>query len=90
MGSSARLAVKVTPKASRTEVGDWTPEGLLRIKVQAPPEDGLANAAVCELLAQALGLPKRSVTLVQGASSRQKQIQIEGLTLEQVRERLRP
>ena len=64
------IAVRVTPKASRNAVeraGDT-----IRIRVTAPPEDGKANAAVQKLLAKALGVAKSRLTLVRGASSRDK------------------
>lgn len=71
----ADLAVRVTPKASRNAVED-TPEGL-RVYVTTVPEDGKANAAVCKLLASALGVAKSRLTLVRGATSRDKVFRIE-------------
>lgn len=66
----AEISVRVTPKASRNAVereGD-----MIRVRVTAPPEDGKANAAVLRLLAKSLGVAKTRLTLVRGATSRDK------------------
>lgn len=65
-----RLAVRVTPGA-RVEVLEIA-AGRLLAKVRAKPEDGKANAAVLELLASALGVPKSRCRLLRGATSREK------------------
>jgi uncharacterized protein (TIGR00251 family) len=57
----------------------------LRVKLNAPPVDGAANAALCEFLAQALGVRKSAVTLIAGQTSRRKVVRVEGVTAEQVR-----
>jgi uncharacterized protein (TIGR00251 family) len=76
-----RLALRVTPKARREAIGSVVerPDGArLDVAVNAPPEDGKANAAVVVLLAKALGVAKGNVRVVQGASSRQKLVLITG------------
>jgi len=60
----------------------------LKVKVHAPALEGRANDELCEFLAGALGLKRNAVTLVQGPKSRQKLVQVDGLSLEQVRARL--
>lgn len=68
------IALRVTPKASRnviTRDGDD-----LRIYVTTVPENGKANTAVTKLLAKALGIPKSSLTLIRGETSRDKVFQI--------------
>jgi uncharacterized protein YggU (UPF0235/DUF167 family) len=56
--------------------------------VTAAPDEGKANAAVCKLVADALGVPKTSVSVVRGHAARTKQLEIATLTSEQVAERL--
>lgn len=73
--SEGRLAVRVTPGA-RTEMLEVT-DGRLLAKVRARPEDGKANAAVLELLAQALGVAPSRLELLRGATSRDKMFRIE-------------
>lgn len=80
------LPVRVTPRSSRTKL---TREGeSLHAWVTAAPADGQANAAVCELVAEALGIAKSRVSLARGATSRSKTLRVEGLSLEEVLDRL--
>lgn len=81
------LRVKVQPRASLTAIGE--PAGdFLKVRVTAPPVDHAANEAVLDLLADRLGLRRGAVRLLRGATSRQKVVQITGLTPEQVLARL--
>lgn len=84
------VRVRVTPKSSRDEVGgiETTAQGAaLRIRVRAVPDKGEANAAVTATLADWLGVPKSTVTLVSGSAARIKGIAIAG-DGEQLRARL--
>ncbi len=85
---SARLAVRVHPGARRPGLAGWMDDGTLKVAVAAPPEGGRANAAVVALLAAALGVPRRQVSVARGASSRGKTIEIDGLDGAEVRRRL--
>ena len=67
-----RLQVRVTPRASRDAVEGLDPDGVLKVRVTAPPADGAANAAVSKLLARALDVPQRDVVLLSGTSGRLK------------------
>lgn len=73
-----RFSVHVQPRAARTEVRG-VHNGALRVRVQAPPVDGAANAALVELLAGSLGVPRRSVRVVSGETARLKVVDIEGV-----------
>lgn len=74
LAASGRIAVRVTPGASRDAV---TIEGdAVHARVTAPPADGAANDAVLHLLAAALDRPRRDLTLLRGAASRVKLIGI--------------
>jgi len=76
------VAVRVTPRGGRDDIdgletlSDGRP--VLKVRVRAIADGGEANRAVMELLAKALGVPKRNVRLLSGATSRQKQIAIDG------------
>ena len=49
------------------------------MRLQAPPVDGAANAALVELLAESLGVPRRAVRIVAGESSRSKTVDVDGV-----------
>lgn len=83
----AELRVKVVPGSSRNQIAGWHGGGL-RIKVQAPAENGKANRAVIELLAEATNMPRTSLSISSGETSPHKVICWEGVTDEHVRELL--
>ncbi len=73
------LTVKVVPGSSRTEVvGRY--DGMLKIKVAAPPEQGKANKMLIAFLAKMLGIRKNEVHITSGQTSSIKQIRCEGVT----------
>jgi uncharacterized protein len=82
---SARIKIHVQPRASRTEVTGMHGDSV-RIRLAAPPVDNAANEALIAFVAEKLGLPKRQVRLAAGATSRQKQLEIAGITPERARE----
>ncbi len=69
------LALKATPKASRNEIVGVRNHALI-VKVTAAPDKGNANAAIIELIAKSLGVPKSAVELKSGATSRNKVVQL--------------
>jgi len=73
--SEGRLAVRVTPGA-RVEALEISGDRLLA-KVRAKPEDGKANAAVLALLARALNVATSRLSLLRGATSREKLVKLE-------------
>ena len=85
--SGVNFAVKVHPRAKKNaitgEVGD-----ALKVALTAPPVDGKANAACIEFFAKLLKVPRSSVTIASGQSSRNKVIRVTGLSAEEVRKRL--
>lgn len=83
-----KLAIKVRPGARGDEIVARDDDGTLRIQVSAPAEDGRANRAVEALLAEAVGLPKRAVSVVQGATSRRKLVAFDGLERDQLDARI--
>jgi uncharacterized protein (TIGR00251 family) len=86
---AARIDLKVVPGSRTDEVVG--PHGdRLKVRVAAPPEDGKANAAVCELLARTLGIHPRQVSIIRGTTSAEKTARVEGLDASQLRARLTP
>jgi len=81
-----RLAVRVIPRSRRNSI-EWEQE-TLKVRLTAPPVDGAANQALVALLAERLCLPKRSISIVSGATGRQKIVEIVGMAEEEVEKRL--
>lgn len=81
----ADLAVHVTPKSGRDEICGWRGNEL-SVRVTVAPEGGKANAAVCVVVAKALGVSKSSVRVVRGDTARHKLLQIDGADDASVRE----
>jgi len=77
-GANASLTVHVTPRSGRDEVFGLR-GGALAVRVTAAPDDGKANLAVCKVVARFLGVPKTSVTVTRGATSRHKILQVSGM-----------
>jgi uncharacterized protein (TIGR00251 family) len=69
--------VKVVPKSSRTELVGYLPDGTWKVKVAAAPEKGKANRALCEFLAEKLGVAKSKVHIIAGETSQLKRIRVD-------------
>ena len=83
----AILQVHVVPN-SRSDVVVGEYGGALKIKLRAQPLEGKANAALLRFLAERLQLPRKAIVLKSGEKSRDKTIQIHGLSEEDVYTRL--
>lgn len=75
-GSRLVVTLRVHPGSRRNQL-EQDEEGVLRLRVNAPPVDGKANHAVVCLLAEYFGVPKSSVQILAGDSSRTKRIAVE-------------
>jgi uncharacterized protein (TIGR00251 family) len=71
-----RISVRLTPRASSDSIEGFDATGILKVRVTAAPADGAANEALTKLLAKALGVPVRDVSLVSGATNRNKVFEI--------------
>ena len=87
METSVTFAVRVHPRAKKNaitgKVGD-----VLKLSLTTPPADGKANAACIDFFAKLLNLPRSSVTIAAGHTSRNKVIRVSGLTADELRQRL--
>jgi uncharacterized protein (TIGR00251 family) len=85
--TSTRLRLRVSPGAGRAGIvgrhGDaW------KVRVTAPPEDGRANEAVLRLLADALSVPRGTLSLVSGHTGREKIVLLDGVGPARIERRL--
>ena len=85
---SVKISVRLQPKASREELRVWDEGGVLRVRVKEAPVDGAANAALVRLVAKYLGISRGAISIIYGATGRNKILKIEGLSARQIKNRL--
>ena len=87
--AGAEFVVKVVPRASKTEIAGEA-DGVVRIRIAAPPVDGAANVELIKFLSKIFGVSKTSIEMVSGGQSRQKRVRIAGVRAAEVMEKLGP
>ncbi len=83
----AALPVHVVTRSDRSEITGWEGEAL-KVRLTAAPVEGAANSALAQLLAKSLRVPKSSIEIIKGNSSRNKIVCILGLSPQEVAQRL--
>lgn len=83
------LRVRVNPRSAQNKVTGWQ-DGVLSIKLTAPPVEGAANKACIEFLAETLGIRKSQIELKSGATGRDKVFCVEDMSEEEIHLRLSP
>ena len=86
--NGATFAVKVQPRARKNAITGEVGEAL-KIALTAPPVEGKANEACIQFLAELLNVPRGSVTIISGHSSRNKVVRVAGRTAAEVEQRFR-
>lgn len=87
--SGVVINVRVIPRAGKSGIAGTRGQALL-VRLHAPPVDGAANAELVEVIADALSVPKRAVTIVSGDRSRGKRVSVSGIDRATVEARLLP
>ena len=82
------LRVKVSARSAKSEIVGELADGTLKVKIAAPPEKGKANQAIQALLAEAFACRPSRVSLISGATSRQKRFLLEGIDPAELSNRL--
>ena len=77
------LSVRVQPRGSKDEVAGVI-EGTLKVRLRAPALEDRANEALCEYLADLLKTPKAAVRILSGHHSRNKRVEVRGVTEQRV------
>ncbi len=85
--TGTRLDIRVVPRAKRARI-DGVRDGRLLVRVTAAPVDGAANEAALHTLADALDVPRRSLRLVSGETSRNKIVEVASVDVATMRSRL--
>ncbi len=81
--AEVRFAVRLTPRGGADRV-EGVADGVLRVRVAAPPVDDAANRSLERLLARELGVPPSAVRIVSGATARRKTIAVESVPAEAI------
>ena len=83
----AQFLVRVQPRSSRDRVEGYL-DGVLKVRVTAPPAEGKANTALTNLLADFLEVSRSGIKIVRGSTSRNKMVEVESLSEEALLARL--
>jgi uncharacterized protein (TIGR00251 family) len=76
---NGRLTVHVQPRAKRSEVASRHGDAI-KVRLAAPPVDGAANDELIRFLAEALGVPRKSLRITAGLTARRKTVEIEAMS----------
>jgi len=86
--SGAALTLRVTPRARKTEFAGVLEDGILRVRVAAPPVEGKANAELLSFLAKVLGVRKNRIEIIAGQRGLDKIVSVLDLSAEEVQARI--
>ena len=81
------FAVKVHPRAKKNAITGEVGEAL-KLSLTAPPIDGRANDACIQFFSKLLNVPRSSITIASGQTSRTKVVRVAGLSAEEIRKRI--
>jgi uncharacterized protein (TIGR00251 family) len=77
-GRTLTFAVRVAPRASRSEISGEH-DGALRVRIAAPPVEGAANRELTKVIARAFKVPQSAVEIIAGPNSKNKTVQVHGV-----------
>ena len=86
--SGAALTLRVTPRARKTQFAGVLEDGILRVRVAAPPVEGKANAELLAFLAKVLGVRKSRIDIVVGQRGLDKIVSVLDLSADEVHTRI--
>ena len=86
--TGAALTLRITPRARKTEFAGVLEDGILRVRVAAPPVEGKANAALLTFLAKVLGVRKNRIEIIAGVRGLDKIVSVLDLSAEDVQSRI--
>lgn len=86
--SGAALTLRITPRARKTEFAGVLEDGILRVRVAAPPVEGKANTALLAFLAKVLDVRKNRIEIIAGARGLDKIVSVLDLSAEEVQSRI--
>ena len=87
--TETKISIRVHPNAARSELAGFT-DGILQVRVTAPPVKGRANKEAIAVLSKSLDVSRGTLTIIRGHTGRNKVVAITGLSREEVMARLSP
>lgn len=78
------INIRVVPRASKDAIQGLMDDGALKVRIQAPPVDGKANAYLIRFLAKQWKIPRANIALLSGETGRSKRMQITAPSIELV------
>ncbi|MHC4120197.1 MAG: DUF167 domain-containing protein [Planctomycetota bacterium] len=90
LGDGAIFTAKIVPGSSGQTRICGVLDGMLKIKVSAPPEKGKANQCLLRFVAHTLGVRKNAVSIIAGTTSPVKRVQVSGVSAETLLKKLNP
>lgn len=84
----AALAIRVTPRAKRSEIVEILPDDTIKVRLTAPPVEGKANEALIALLAEVLDVAKSRIEIIAGDTGRDKLVSILDMDSAEAQERI--
>lgn len=82
--ATVTFMVKMVPRASKNEIAGVEGD-TVKVRLNAPPVDGKANAALVKFLAEKLGVSRAQIEIVSGETGRRKLVRVRGITAEQMK-----
>ena len=82
------FSAKIVPASSRTAIAGLL-DGMVKVKIAAPPEKGKANQLLLSFLAKELGIKTKALSIISGQGSPVKQIKVAGISAQTLQEKLR-
>jgi uncharacterized protein (TIGR00251 family) len=86
--TGSAITVRISPRSSRNEISEIMDEGLIKIRLKAPPIEGQANKALVRFLSSVLDIPPSRIEIVGGQKSRTKLVTITGLDPQELQNRI--
>ncbi|HJP60009.1 MAG TPA: DUF167 family protein [Gemmatimonadaceae bacterium] len=83
-GAGVRFTVRLQPRASKNEIVGLQGSSL-KVRVTAPPVEGMANESLIDLISAALKTSRLNVCIVSGSASRTKVLEVEGVSLDEIK-----
>ena len=84
-----QIRVRVIPRAKKDQISGFMQDGTLKVRIARPPIDGRANQALIKFLSASLGIQRDQISITSGTSSRNKTLEIRGMSMREFQARIK-